>query len=356
MSIRETVKRQSIILAVLALAIGHLSLALVQADEIKLAAPQPKITTVAAMRARKAPQLAAAEIARLKLATIVNAVARSTNQATIGGKTGYWYRINLPNGESGWLFGGLLLDYIPQQRLELLGQIIEARLKAENVDFADQQETYNLARSSINEAKGVSERAEFELLTLLALRNWAVTFPDDRRDQSPYREWRKTHNAEIIHNEFAGGYNLRSDLLWDLEARYHTLAIAERIAWEAAENPQPSDCEGDEVCGFFVIAGEVKYLTLHPHGSHVAKAITNLAEALTDEVISAANAKGGDKYMVEQRLALRKTLASLRLAVAKISVPEKTALIKKLEKVNSWLISPAVPSMHLERTAVWFGR
>ena len=331
----ETLKRQSIILAVAALAIGHLSLHLVQADEIKLDSPQPKITTVGAMRARKSPQIAAAEIARLKLATIVNAVARSTNQDTIGGRTDYWYRINLPNGDTGWLFGGLLLDYIPSQRLELLRQIIAARLKAENIEFADQQETYNLARSSVNETKGVAEHAEFELLTLLALRNWAATFPDDRRDQSPYREWRKLHDTEVVHNEFAGGYNLRSDLLWNLEARYHTLPIAERIAWEAAENPQPSDCEGDEVCDFFVIAPEIKYLTLHPQGSHVAEAIKNLTEALTDDVISTANAKGGDKYVVEQRIALRKTLASLRLAVAKISVAEKAALVKKLERVSA---------------------
>src|ERR1051326_9577470 len=124
------------ILAVLGLA--HTAFA--QADETKFDAAQPKITTVSAMRARKAPQTAAEEIMRLKLGTVVSAIAQSSNQDTIGGKTDYWYRVNLPNGETGWLFGGLLLDYHSEQRNELLRQIIEARLKAENTDFADRQE------------------------------------------------------------------------------------------------------------------------------------------------------------------------------------------------------------------------
>ena len=97
----------------------------------------------------------------------------------IAGKTDYWYRVNLPNGEAGWLFGGLLLDYNARQRNELLRQIIEARLKAENTEFADRQEIYNLAASSVKEAKDMNTRAEFELLKLLALANWAGAFPDN---------------------------------------------------------------------------------------------------------------------------------------------------------------------------------
>jgi hypothetical protein len=181
----------------------------------------------------------------------------------------------------------------------------------------------------------VSTRAEFELLKLLALANWARTFPDERRgDMSQYREWRKAHAAEVIPNEFGGGYDMRSELLWNLEAKYHTLPIADRIAWAAAQNPQPSDCEGDEVCHFFVFGPAIKYLTLHPNGAHAAEAVKSLNEMLTDEVITTANSKGGDVYVVEQRTELRKLLASLRLAVAKTSAVEKGELLKKLARIN----------------------
>lgn len=219
------------------LILGHVLPLYGQSSDVPLDTAQAKITTVSAMRARKAPQTTAPEITRLKLGTVVNATARSTNQDSVGEKTDYWYRVNLPNGETGWLFGGLLLDYNPGQREQLLRQIIEGRLKAENTDFNDRQEIYNLAASSAIEVKSVNARAEFELLKLLALANWAVTVPNDQIARSPYREWHKAHGAQVIPNEFAGGYNLRSELLWRLEARYHTLPIADRIAWAAAENP-----------------------------------------------------------------------------------------------------------------------
>ena len=316
------------------LTVAMLVVVVVQSDEIKLDAAQSKITTVSAMRVRRAPQVSAEEMQRLKLGTVVNAIARSTNQDTISGKTDYWYRVTLPNGQTGWLFGGLLLDYNARQRSELLRQIIEARLNAENTDFADRQEIYNLAASGINETKDANTRAEFELLRLLALANTAMTFRDDLRDKSPYREWQKAHAAEVIPNEFAGGYNLRSELLWKLETKYHTLPIADRIAWAAAENPQPSDCEGDEVCGFFSLEGEIQYLSVHPNGAHATEVIKNLTEGITDDVIQRTNARGGNQYDVQEQTILRKTFASLRLTLAKTSAPEKQELLKKLEKIR----------------------
>jgi len=211
----------------------------------------------------------------------------------------------------------------------------EPRLKAENTEFADRQEIYNLAASSVREAKDVNTRAEFELLKLLALANQAVTFPDNLGDKSPYREWLKAHAAEVIQNEFGGGYNLRSEVLWNLETKYHSLPIADRIAWEAVQNQEPSDCEGDEVCHFFRYEGAIKYLNLHPNGAHAAEALKDLADLLTDEVINAANGTGGDQYAVQERTALKKALASLRVAVAKTSAPEKTELLKKLQKFRN---------------------
>jgi len=53
---------------------------------------------------------------------------------------------------------------------------------------------------------------------------------------------------------------------------------------------------------------------------------------LTDEVIKTANTDHDIAYWLEQRTDLKKMLASLRLAVAKTSAPEKTELLKKLQK------------------------
>jgi hypothetical protein len=327
------IKVQSFTVAFIILAVGHISSLLAQTDEVKLDS-QSKITTVSAMRVRKSPQVSAEEIVRLKLGTVVNAIARSANQDSVAGKTDYWYRVSLPNGEMGWLFGGLLLDYTTGQRQALIRQIIEARFKAENTDFADRQEIYDLAASSLTEAKDVSTRAEFELLKTLALANSALVIPSEESNKSPYREWLKVHGVEVVQNEFAGGYQLRSDVLWSLEKKYHNLPISDRIAWEAAETFPPSDCEGDEVCHVFIEEGEIRYLSLHPTGAHVAEALKNIADVLSDEVIKFANDKGGDKYAVEQRTDLKKLLASLRLALAKTTAPEKNDVLIKLNQIH----------------------
>ena len=327
-------KYQLAILTLTVLGFANAAQVVAQRNELT-AVVQPKITTVSAMRVRKAPEAAAEEITRLKLGTVVSAIASSVNQDTISGKTGHWYLVELPNGETGWVFGGLLLDYDVRQREQLLRAIIEARLKAENTDFLDRLEIYNLAASSLNETKDANTRAEFELLKLLALANTAAAFPNNLQDKSPYREWLKAHRAEVVQNEFAGGYNLRSDVLWNLEARYHTFPLADRIAWEAAENMEPSDCESDEVCDFFRTTGDIKYLNLHPNGAHAAEALKNLNDALTDDVINAANSSGGDQYQAEARTGLRKEFASLRAALAKTSAPEKTEVLKKLARVTA---------------------
>jgi hypothetical protein len=273
---------------------------------------------------------------RLKLGTVVSALARSANQDTIGGKSDYWFRVTLPNGETGWLFGALLLDYDISRREQVLRQIFEARLKAENTDIADEQDFYNLAASSIAEAKSANTRAEFELFKLLALAKWAgrIPQPNNPKDKSLYREWHRAHDAETIENGFAGGYNLKTELLWNLEAKYHTLPIADRIAWEAAHNMQPSDCESDEVCDFYLMSGDIEYLRLHPGGTHAAEAVQELSEALSNDVIDTANGKDSGKDAVMQRTDLKKTLASLRLALAKTSAEGKDELLRKLSRVK----------------------
>jgi len=331
---KKPMKQKAVISTLILLTFGHVAAVVAQTDEVKLDSSQTKITTVSAMRVRKSPQVTAEEIARMKLGTIVNAIARSTTQDTIGGKTDYWYRVNLPNGDTGWLFGGLLLDYTASQRQQLLRQIIDGRLKVENTDFADRQEIYSLAASSLTEAKDTSTRAEFELLKTLAVANSALAFPYEQKNKSPYREWLKAHGPEVVYNEFAGGYQLRSDVLWNLETKYHNLPIADRIAWEASQTFPPSDCEGDEVCHVFICEGEIRYLSRHPTGAHAAEALKNIADVLTEEVIKFANDKGGDKYAVEQRTDLKKLLTSLRLALAKTAAPEKNDVLIKLNQIH----------------------
>src|SRR5262245_42963314 len=97
-----------------------------QTDEVKFVTAVGKITSVSAIRVRQATQVMAEEVIRLKLGTVVTAVARSANEDTVAGQRDYWYRVNLSdehaasgqaaNDQTGWVFGGLLLDYDADHR------------------------------------------------------------------------------------------------------------------------------------------------------------------------------------------------------------------------------------------------
>ncbi len=306
-----------------------------QSNEIKLDKPQPKITSVTSVVKRNAPQNNAAEVAQMKLGTVVNAVARSAHQDTIAGKTDYWYLVNRADDpRTGWIFGGQLLDYSPARRASLVKKIIDDGLEADNTDFDDRQEIYELASISLAEATDTRTRAEFELLKIVALGHWAATVEESERDKSPYREWLKTHGPKVIKNEFGGGYKVRTELIWDLEQKYHALPVSDRIAWEATQNFRSSDCESDEVCGFLLTAAQIEYLKRHPKGAHSAEAVKNLNQSLSDDVLSFSSDPSGDEEAARQRAELKKDLATLRLVLPRVSAPEKTELMKKLARAK----------------------
>jgi hypothetical protein len=307
----------------------------VYAQEVKLSAAQPKITTVSAVRARTGPQVAADEISRLKLGTVVSAVARTADESEIGGKKDYWYRVNLPGAQSGWIFGGLLKDYSAARREETSREIIGERLKAESMSFDDGIDLYHFVSNAVVETKSLNVKGEFTLLKLLALGRSLNGIPFDKRERAPYRDWLKAHEQEIVYSEPSGDWLVRSKLFWDLERRYHRAPIAERIAWEAAQNPLPGECEGDEVCRFFYVnLTDGEYLRLHPNGAHAGEALKSLEEALaSDELASTLKSRSRDTYVVEQRADLIKALAGLRLTLSKTSSPEKTALLKQLNQL-----------------------
>lgn len=303
-----------------------------QTSEVKLDKPQQKITSVPSVVKRSAPQAGAGDVGRLKLGTVVNLAARSANQDTVDGRTEYWYQVSADNTNTGWIFGGQLMDYSPARRFQVIKQIIDDGLEANNTDFDDRQEIYELAAVSLAEASDAKTRAEFELLQLVSLGHWAATVEDGEREKSPYREWLKTHGAKVIKNEFGGGYKLRTELLWNLETKYHRLPVADRIAWEATQNFRSSDCESDEICGFLLTAAQIEYLKRHPRGTYAAEAVKNLNQGLTDDVLSFATDPSGDEEAARQRTELKKALASLRLALPKVSAPEKAELMRKLTR------------------------
>jgi len=311
--------------------------AAVNAQEESLGGERRKITVVSAVRARGGPQVAAPEVTRLKLGTVVAADARSTTQSEVGGKRDYWYRVNLPGGGQGWVFGALLADYDPARRAEVIRRIVEERLKVETMSFDDGVDFYNFVSAALADAKDPAERGALELARLHAIGRALTAVAEDEQGNAlpPYRDFIKAHERNLYRHEFAGGWAVRPELFWALETKYRGTAVGDRIAWDASQALRQGECEGDEVCDFLGLHDtEGKYLSLYPQGAHAGEALQNLGRALaSQELASLLKSRGGDKYAAESRAALRKAVTELRASVAKTTAPEKAAVLKRLNQL-----------------------
>jgi hypothetical protein len=313
-----------------------------QAQDVNLPKPQPKITTVSAVRVRTAPETLAQEIIRLKLGTVVSAFARSSETSELLGKRDYWFRVNLPGNTFGWIFGGMLADYDTTQRQQVVRRIIEERQKTESMSFEDGVDFYNFAVSLSSEANERAFKGELELARLHAIGRAVAAIPDGRQLQSPYRDFFRAHQKEIYHHELAGGWAVRPELFWALEATYHGTEIGDRIAWDASQALRLGECESDEVCQFLYVQDtEGRYLALYPTGLHSAEALQALSKALSSEqLLRTLKDKSPERHAVEERQEVGKALTELRSTISKTGGAEKAKIQKRLDELSPLIRVP----------------
>lgn len=305
------------------------------AQEVSLGGERQKITTASNVRVRTGPETAAQEVTRLKFGTVVSASARTSEQTEIGGKREHWYKVALPTGESGWAFGAFLADYDAARGAEIKRQLIAERLKAETMTFNEGVDLYDFVTARLAETKDAEARGELELQKLQALDRAAGSVAPDERERSPYKEFLKAHEKELYFHELAGAIAVRADLFWALASKYQGTPVGERIAWAAAEQIVPGECESDEVCQLLRLhETHGHYLGLYPTGAHAAEALEYYETTLASEQVSELlRGRGGDKYVVEQRAELRKILPEIRARVSKTTDPRRAAILKRLDSL-----------------------
>lgn len=308
----------------------------VRAQEVSLGGAQQKITTASAVRARTAPEVSAAEVTRLKLGTLLSADARTAEQTEIGSKRDYWYRVALPEGQQGWVFGALLTDFDPRRGSETVLRIAEERLNVENLSQGDALDLFNFVEGAVADARGPAQD-ELERVRLHALDRAVRALGVDDKGRLSNPEFQKAHEREIYYHELAGGWAVKPEAFWKLETKYRGTTLGDRIAWEATNALYPGECEGDEVCQFLRFQDtQGRYLALYPKGTHASEVLQNLKEALASQQLDdLLKTKGGDQYAREAQQALKKTLAELRLAVSKASAPEKAEILSRLEELSA---------------------
>src|ERR1051325_395456 len=96
-----------------------------------------RITTASNVRARALPNTSAEEVTKLSIGTIVDQLEQSPAKEKVGNSEDFWYKVALPNGKEGWVFGAFTLPFDAANRGEIYKRIASERLKIKDANFAD---------------------------------------------------------------------------------------------------------------------------------------------------------------------------------------------------------------------------
>jgi hypothetical protein len=113
------------------------------------------------------------------------------------------------------------------------------------------------------------------------------------------------------------------------------MTVAEAIAWEAANNPLPGECEGYVNCYLFDMRMRFgEYLNLHPKGSRAPEALRNMTDYLSP---IAADASQKTVYNgpsdVTDRAEFNNLIAELRTIIARLPFVEKEKTLQQLRTI-----------------------
>ena len=295
-----------------------------------------KIITATSVRVRSEPRLSGKEVATLNLGALVKSTEKSANKDKVGQKEDFWYKVTTQDKKTGWVFGGFLINYEEAKSEIIYLKIATERLKLEDADFGDYLDLYNFLLRVTPEVKNREIVAELELYKLQALAKSLETIPFDKQNKSSYSDFTKKHESKIVYSEPAGQWFVRAELLWNLSARYRTLAIGERIAWAASQTPIPGECEGDVSCYLGLIRmtnGE--YLKIYPNGAHEKDSLQQISELFAPIVSDLAKK---ETYTFpegsEERREARKTISELRAILKQVGdSPAKDIVTNQLDQL-----------------------
>lgn len=162
--------------------------------------------------------------------------------------------------------------------------------------------------------------------------------PFNKQDKEPHLSFLERNDNDIVYSDPSGEWYVRSGRFWDLQKKYKTLAIADQIAWTAAENPLPGECEGYVPCYLYAIRrthGE--YLKLYPSGRYSKKAVQEMIKSLKYIVDDAASSKKNYDGPVEAAddAEFAELIKELREILKPVSHPEKKIALSQLKTIEA---------------------
>lgn len=245
--------------------------------EQRLVGEKPRrIVSGTAVRLRAMPSVTAAEVGKLALGTIVDELEVGAREEKIGARSSRWYKVALPDGRSGWIFGAFTQPLSAQDRDGTFIRLAQERLALEKQTPNELLELHQFLRSATPSGATDSSRACLEFHALLTLNRYlreasqAVKLEALPPGIAPYA-------GDLDYSEPAGMYMCKYNIFWNILERLKDHPQADELAWKASQQPIPGETEGflelmiaqaNETSG--------RYLRAHPVGAHVGEALNNI--------------------------------------------------------------------------------
>jgi len=248
-----------------------------------------------------------------------------------------WYKVQYSTGgktSTGWVSANSVNDLNAAGKTEIYRQIVERNYKPQ-MDFESASEFYEFTSKVGGDLDTSDKSADIELKRLLALRSALKTIPADKRETSPYKDFLKAQEKEIVYNEPVGQWLVASNQFWDLHSKYKKSVVSDTIAWEAANNPLPGECAGYVNCYLFDMRMRFgEYLNLHPNGKNSAEALKNMTDYLSPIVADLQQkAVYNGPSDVTDRAEFNNLIAELRTIVARLPFVEKEKALQQLRQI-----------------------
>ena len=297
----------------------------------KPAQPQPTskptvgeqvIVMATASRIRQEPKANSAQVSVVKIGKAL----------PVSEKNAAWYRVEYADGKSGWISKTIVRNFETASRDEIYREIADKYSGSKTLDFATAAEVAEFLRTAQAFAKKDQLKADLGLKRLQILARAMRAVPSGKGEQSPYKTFLKAHEKEVVFSEPSGQWLVRSELFWELHAKFIKLPAAEDIAWEAAQNSIPGECEGYVNCYLYLLrATDGEYLNFYPNGKYSKKALTNITNLLEPMV---ADVKAKSVYMppsdISDRAEFNRFLTELRTIISKMPSIEKNRALQQI--------------------------
>lgn len=287
------------------------------------------IVAATSVRIRREPDFSAETIQAAQIGEIFPLLEENEN----------WCKVRLgKNGVEaiGWISKKLTQRFSNERRGEVYSRVADKYLNQSSLNFADAVQVFDFLSEAQKEIKNAGDLANLNFKRVLALRAALKEIGFGKQSENPFKDFLEKNKDEVVYNEPAGEWLVRSDLFWQLREKYKHLPVAEEIAWSAAQNPVPGECEGYVNCYLYLLrstAGE--YLNFYPNGKYSREALKTIADYLEPIV---ADTRDKSVYYsasdISDRADFNKYLTELRAIVSKTPHIEKSKPLQQIKQIG----------------------